>query len=283
MVRSWVELRALTKQADLIAVRFTHLLSTRTEGREGLYRDEITGEVEGQLAVYQGRWEDEEGMIGWLASRRLPLLAEVGPSNYMQYEALGVPLFFLFLNGSCCEELNGRVRGAVREEAAGRRGAAAFVWVDGEAHGHYAPSASRAAGLLPALAADYNGQHYVYTGSMINSRQMGQWVEGVILSKFPPTLRSAPAPLESWGPVTVVVASTMEELVLDAGVDVLLLITAAWCEECEVVGAEVEKVLASAWEGDDRVRVASLDVGANDVPRTLRSYSLPGLAFFAAN
>ena len=57
-----------------------------------------------------------------------------------------------------------------------------------------------------------------------------------------PTLRSAPAPVTNFEPLTVVVASTFDELVFGDGLDVLLLITASWCDGCEDLDAQLRSV-----------------------------------------
>ena len=74
----------------------------------------------------------------------------------------------------------------------------------------------------------------------------------------------------------------MQELVYDAGVDVLLLVTAPWCEACPARLYELSH-LAASWAEEPRLRVATFDVGVNDLPRKFPVGSLPALAFFRAN
>ena len=62
----------------------------------------------------------------------------------------------------------------------------------------------------------------------------------------------------------------------------LLLITAPWCEACPERLAEVTQ-LATSWAEEPKLRVATFDVGSNDLPRKLPVGSLPALAFFRAD
>lgn len=57
---------------------------------------------------------------------------------------------------------------------------------------------------------------------------------------------------------------------------VLLLITTPWCEGCDALHAEVAS-LASRWQDESMLRVASFDVGHNDLPRHVRVEQLPCL------
>ena len=56
---------------------------------------------------------------------------------------------------------------------------------------------------------------------------------------------------------------------------------APWCEDCAATAVEVQG-LATAWQAERGLRVASFDVGANDLPRWLGVRRLPALLLFPA-
>jgi hypothetical protein len=185
-----------------------------------------------------------------LAAHKLPLLGQIGPHNFHLYEdaakaadatdpnAMGsgrsAPLFWLFLNSSCCEEANAHVRSRVVTEARTWAGRARFVWLDGERYEMHARSLAVSNGLLPALAAEQDGSHFVYPGDLLllpsaavegveggesaeavdsaEAERLGAWVSAVMAGAVQPTIRSQPPPLLNHDPVTVVVGSTFEEV-----------------------------------------------------------------------
>ena len=98
------------------------------------------------------------------------------PRYCYRYEDLAPPLFWLFVNRSCCAEQNEASLQAVREAASTRRGTAAFVWLDGERYAHHARSLAATPGALPVLAAERlvgeAHEHYVYSGSILEQAQV---------------------------------------------------------------------------------------------------------------
>jgi protein disulfide-isomerase A1 len=292
------------------------------EGNEAASGEEATAAAESRAHTEAIL---EQQLASWLGLYRLPLLAEIGPHNFDQYEARGgvaaggraeeaappLPLFWLFVNASAEEAgRNDDARELVRSVAAGWRGRALFVWLDAERYEQHAASLALNRELLPALAAEHDGAHYVYApptrkgaaapdaadaeggggGGVGTSaweptvaarEQLGGWVRGVVAGTLAPTLRSVAPPLLNLEPLTIVVASTFDELVLEATVDVLLLVTTDWCDGCEALDAEFEAV-AGRWQDESRVRIARFDAGVNDLPRTLRIDKLPTILFIRA-
>jgi len=62
----------------------------------------------------------------------------------------------------------------------------------------------------------------------------------------------------------------------------LLEVHAPWCEACAAVHDAVTE-LAVQWRDERRLRVGSIDVSRNDLPRSLAVQSLPALLFFRAD
>lgn len=235
------------------------------------------------LQYPHGLWASEaagEDLRDWLGMYKRPAFSQITPHNFDDYEGIDQPLFWLFVNNSCCSAENDALRTQLRMEAMRRRGRAVFVWIDGERYAHHAASLAVAPGVLPVLAAESAGSHFVYSGSLQgNPAAVAHWLDLVVEGTLRPTLRSAPPPLYNPGPLYTVVAATFGTLVASADVDVLLLITAPWCTACEALGAVVQAV-ATRWEGERLVRIGTFDAGSNDLPRSLQVATLPALLFF---
>ena len=181
------------------------------------------------IVVYSGGDVTDEGSVGrWIDAHRVPALAEIGPSNFETYERASVPLFWLFLNASCCDAENAHLKLTIAREGAARRGKAHFVWLDGDRYAHHMPrSLASHQRVLPVLAAEAHGAHYVYSNSLASADGVAAWVDLVLAGTLRPTLRSAAPPLHNSGPLTTVVASTFDELVTSAAIGVRGAVTSA--------------------------------------------------------
>lgn len=67
----------------------------------------------------------------------------------------------------------------------------------------------------------------------IVSKEVGQFIEDVLEGKIEPSIKSEPIPESQEGPVTVVVAHTYDELVINNDKDVLVEFYAPWCGHCK--------------------------------------------------
>mmetsp|Transcript_6238 Transcript_6238/g.20537 ORF Transcript_6238/g.20537 Transcript_6238/m.20537 type:complete len:272 (-) Transcript_6238:522-1337(-) len=223
-------------------------------------------------------------------------------------------MVWLMLNASSADALQAahtaRVGAVLRRVALAMRGEALFGWIDANRHRHHLPVSAR----IPALAADHANLHYVYplpldylpahTAAAAVAADGGiaaadsttdaaapdagayhgelyapvmQWARSVAAGSLPPTLRSEEPPLDNLGPVVRLVGSTLEPLALRSAADVLLCVHAPW-DEVDVL-PELE-AFARLWAHERRVRVASIDVSRNDLPRRLHLERTPALLFF---
>lgn len=67
----------------------------------------------------------------------------------------------------------------------------------------------------------------------VNAKDIAQFVQDVLDGKVEPSIKSEPIPETQEGPVTVVVAHSYQELVIDNDKDVLLEFYAPWCGHCK--------------------------------------------------
>jgi len=235
--------------------------------------------------VYDGELSDRETVLAFLAERRLPILGHVSPANFGAYRRDERPLVWLLVNASASEAETSAAMSRVRSAARPLSQVALFGWLDGDAHASHARALG--AHALPALAADVKGEHFVFPrplpreadSSAEVSDAITSWMRAVLDGSVAPTLRSEELPIDNFGPVTRVVGSSLSQLVLRAKLNVLLEVTAPWATGA----AESERLIQSfgaMWESERLLRVATIDVSRNDLPRALQVLKLPSLLFF---
>jgi len=101
-------------------------------------------------------------------------------------------------------------------------------------------------------------------------------------SKLEPFLRSEPEPAENSGPVKVIVGTTFDALVQNAGHWVFLEAYAPWCGHCKKL-APVWEDLGTAFEGSEgksKVVIAKVDATSNDLPKAIDVKGFPTLLLF---
>jgi len=269
-----------------------------------------------EVTAFDGDVSDAAALRAFVGAHELPYLGLISPKNFEAYqraqERVGT-FFWLFVNSSDPEKHNTLwVIRLIRRVAKARHKLALFGYLDGEHYSHYS-RALAGGGSLPALSADVDGEHFVWTSSLLPRpfhemdteddkeaaarRDEAQperlyqeelfgpllkWVDAVLARAIPPTMRTQDPPLDNFGPLTRLVGSTVEPLALKAKIDVLLLIYAPWCEACVALKREVE-ALAAMWQDERRLRVCEIDVSLNDLPRSLHVEKLPALLFIKAN
>lgn len=107
---------------------------------------------------------------------------------------------------------------------------------------------------------------------------LADWKDG----KLEPFLKSQPEPADNSGPVKVIVGSSFDKNVRQAGHFVFLEAYAPWCGHC--------KKLAPIWDdlgmafadssGSSKVVIAKIDATENDLPKALKVEGFPTLMLF---
>lgn len=96
-----------------------------------------------------------------------------------------------------------------------------------------------------------------------------------------PKIKSQPVPKKSSGPVTVVVGSTFQKLVLDKSKDVLIELYAPWCGHCKKL-EPTYRDLAKKFKDVKNLVVAKMDSTANDAPEPYTASGFPTIFFAPA-
>ncbi|XP_030455068.1 protein disulfide-isomerase [Syzygium oleosum] len=113
--------------------------------------------------------------------------------------------------------------------------------------------------------------------------EIAPWVKEYKEGKVPQYRKSEPIPQDNSEPVKVVVAESLQEVVLNSDKNVLLEFYAPWCGHCKKLAPILDEV-ALSYESDAKVLIAKFDATANDVPSdTFDVKGYPTLYFRSAS
>ncbi|CAB4266912.1 unnamed protein product [Prunus armeniaca] len=108
------------------------------------------------------------------------------------------------------------------------------------------------------------------------------WVQEYKEGKVSPYKKSEPIPEPNNEPVKVIVADSIQDVVLKSGKNVLLEFYAPWCGHCKKLAPILDE-LAVSYEKDSDVIIAKFDATANDVPSDFDVKYYPTLFFKTAS
>ncbi|XP_010063949.2 protein disulfide-isomerase [Eucalyptus grandis] len=117
---------------------------------------------------------------------------------------------------------------------------------------------------VPLIVVQTNdGQKYLKPN--LQPDDIAPWVKDYKEGKVPQYKKSEPIPQDNSEPVKVVVAESLQEMVLNSDKNVLLEFYAPWCGHCKKLAPILDEV-ALSFESDASVVIAKFDATANDVP-----------------
>jgi len=107
---------------------------------------------------------------------------------------------------------------------------------------------------------------------------IGKFIDDVLSGAVKPHLKSEPVPENNDGPVTTIVGTQFEEIVMDTTKDVLVKYYAPWCGHCKKL-TPVWEELGEAFKDNANVVIAKFDATVNEADGVeIRGY--PTLKFY---
>ena len=159
------------------------------------------------------------------------VLREVGDNN--DSHQAGIPLAYIFAE---TPEERAEFATALKPIAEKLKGRINIATIDAKAFGAHAANLNLEPEKFPAFAIQdtVDNKKYPYDQSKeITEKDIGQFVEDVLSGKIEPSIKSEPIPESQEGPVTVIVAHTFQDLVINNDKDVLVEFYAPWCGHCK--------------------------------------------------
>lgn len=242
-----------------------------------LYKD-----FDEKKSVFEGDF-DKDTIISWIKTASTPLVGEVGPETYSAYMSAGIPLAYIF---SETPEEREQLATDFKTVAEKYRGKINIATIDAKAFGAHAGNLNLEAEKFPAFAIQdtlTNAKYPYDQTKAVNAKDIAQFVKDVLDGKIEPSIKSEPIPETQEGPVTVVVAHSYQDLVINNDKDVLLEFYAPWCGHCKALAPQYEELAKLYADNPDfasKVTIAKVDATANDVPDQIQGF--PTIKLFPA-
>lgn len=242
-----------------------------------LYKD-----FDEKKAIYNGDIE-QEAILGWVKTASTPLVGEIGPETYSGYMSAGIPLAYVFAE---TKEEREKFVEEFKPIAEKQKGAINIATIDAKMFGAHAGNLNLDPAKFPAFAIqdpEKNAKYPYDQEKELKAKDIGKFIQDVLDGKIEPSIKSEPVPEAQEGPVTVVVAKSYQDVVIDNDKDVLLEFYAPWCGHCKSLAPKYEELAAlysSDAELSSKVIVAKIDATANDVPDAITGF--PTIKLFPA-
>ncbi|KAB8268492.1 protein disulfide-isomerase [Aspergillus minisclerotigenes] len=238
-----------------------------------LYKD-----FDEKKATYDGEIE-QDALLSWVKTASTPLVGELGPETYSGYITAGIPLAYIFAE---TKEEREQFTEEFKSVAEKHKGSINIVTIDAKLYGAHAGNLNLDPSKFPAFAIqdpEKNAKYPYDQSKEVKAKDIGKFIQDVLDDKVEPSIKSEAIPETQEGPVTVVVAHSYKDLVLDNEKDVLLEFYAPWCGHCKALAPKYEE-LASLYKDIPEVTIAKIDATANDVPDSITGF--PTIKLFPA-
>lgn len=222
--------------------------------------------------VFMGDFS-EKAIEDFIRTTSVPLIGMLDRETYADYVASALPLAHIFAKTP--EEREELAR-ALKPAAQKYRGRVNFATIDADEHSAYAGNLNLPDDKFPAFAIQkiVTNEKFPYSGNRLTEESISVFMEDFINGKLEPSLMSEPEPAENTGFVTILVATTFQDLVVNNDKDVLVEFYAPWCAFCKDFAPSYESLgmLYSSPASKSKVTIAKIDATANDVPVEVNSF-----------
>ncbi|KAI1866135.1 uncharacterized protein JN550_007824 [Neoarthrinium moseri] len=217
---------------------------------------------------------DAEAIEKFAKTASTPLVGEVGPETYSGYMSAGLPLAYIFAETA---EERKELADSLKSLAEEYRGKINFATIDAKQFGAHAGNLNLPTDKFPSFAIQetVKNQKFPYNiEKKIDLASIKAFVDDFAAGKVEPSIKSEPIPETQEGPVTVVVAKSYNDIVLDDTKDVLIEFYAPWCGHCKALAPKYDDLatLYAKSEFKDKIVIAKVDATANDVPDEIQGF-----------
>ncbi|KAI1846742.1 hypothetical protein JX265_008954 [Neoarthrinium moseri] len=217
---------------------------------------------------------DAEAIEKFAKTASTPLVGEVGPETYSGYMSAGLPLAYIFAETA---EERKELADSLKSLAEEYRGKINFATIDAKQFGAHAGNLNLPTDKFPSFAIQetVKNQKFPYDiEKKIDLASIKAFVDDFAAGKVEPSIKSEPIPETQEGPVTVVVAKSYNDIVLDDTKDVLIEFYAPWCGHCKALAPKYDDLatLYAKSEFKDKIVIAKVDATANDVPDEIQGF-----------
>lgn len=225
-------------------------------------------------AVYDGEKFDQDSINEFVKTAATPLVGEVGPETYSGYMASGIPLAYIFAETA---EEREKLGAALKPIAEKYKGKVNVATIDAKQFGAHAGNLNLKTDKFPSFAIQevVKNQKFPFDQEKeVTYDNIAPFVDDFVAGKLQPSIKSEPIPETQEGPVTVVVAHSYNDIVLDDTKDVLIEFYAPWCGHCKALAPKYDE-LASEYAKTtfkDKVVIAKVDATLNDVPDEIQGF-----------
>lgn len=231
--------------------------------------------------TFEGTFNDES-FTAFLKAESFPLVAEISGENFMKFVDRKLPLVWLFVPSSEIEaDSNAPTINAAKEVAADFKGKTSIVYLDGEKYEKHKEQMGHT-GPLPAIMIEdlQSNKKFIFDVTQdVSPESIRSFIQAFIEGSLEAFLKSEEIPASNDEPVTVIVGKSFESIVLDSSKDVFVEYYAPWCGHCKQL-APIYTELGEAFQDEENVIIAKVDVTANDVPEDIKGF--PTLIFYPA-